>query len=218
MSQKINIAIDGVAGSGKGTSAKLLAEKLGYQYLDTGSMYRVIALYLYEKNIAHEDITEKSFDWCTISFSANNDIHLNDRNREKDIRNDTVGDLASSYARHPLVRDFLSILQKSMVQDKWWIADGRDIGTMIMPEAEIKFFLTASSLVRAQRRQLDYKQLWISKTVESIQKELEERDAQDVWRELSPLVHLKEAHLIDTSDYTLEQQVERMYEIVQGIL
>lgn len=209
------IAIDGPSASGKGTVAQLVAEKLGYHYLDSGALYRIVALAAFEQKIdwqAEQDVA-KLVPQLSIKFE-HGDIYLNDENVSEKIRTEQMGQGASKVASHPLVRLALIDLQHSFRKTPGLVADGRDMGTVIFPDAKTKIFLTASAEVRADRR---YKQL-INKGLEAdyqaILKDLQDRDARDSQRAVAPLQQAPDASLLETSQLNIEQAVNKALEAI----
>ena len=218
--EKINVAIDGPAGSGKGTTAKGLAKKLNYKYLDTGAMYRSLALFLKRQGITKkEDFKEALLEGINISFDENNNVYLNGENVEEQIRSSEIGALSSDFASLPPVRRSLATKQKEIVKEKGYVAEGRDIGSVVIPDAEVKIYLDASLEVRAKRRYEDLVQRNKGKepediSFEELEKQLEERDKQDKGRADSPLLKVEDAIEVDTSECSIEEQIEKVYEIV----
>lgn len=213
-----NIAIDGPAGAGKSTIAKLLAKKLGYVYVDTGAMYRAIALYLLREKVRPGD-TEAISRTCmeaevTLLYQDGEQmVLLNGENVNGLIRTEEVGNMASNASAVPAVRARLLQLQRDLAASENVIMDGRDIGTCVLPDADVKLFLTASSAVRARRR---YEELLAKGTpgsFEQIEKDIIERDARDRNREISPLRQAEDACLVDTSDMDIPQVVDTILEI-----
>lgn len=209
------IAIDGPSASGKGTVAQLVAEKLGYHYLDSGALYRIVALAAFEQKIdwqAEQDVA-KLVAQLRIKFE-HGEIYLNDENVSEKIRTEQMGQGASKVAAHPLVRLALVELQHSFRKAPGLVADGRDMATVIFPDAKTKIFLTASAEVRADRR---YKQL-INKGLEAdypaILKDLQDRDARDSQRAVAPLQQAPDASLLETSQLNIDQAVNKALEAV----
>jgi len=204
------IAIDGPSASGKGTIAQIVAEKLGYHYLDSGALYRIVALAAFEQRIDWQDEQDvaKLVPQLSIKFE-NGEIYLNDVNVSEKIRTEQMGQGASKVAAHPLVRLALVDLQHSFRKAPGLVADGRDMATVIFPDAKTKIFLTASAEVRAERR---YKQL-INKGLEAdyqaILKDLQDRDARDSQRSVAPLQQAPDASLLETSHLNIEQAVNQ---------
>ena len=204
------VAIDGPSASGKGTIAQIVAEKLGYHYLDSGALYRIVALAAFEQRIDWQDEQDvaKLVPQLSIKFE-NGEIYLNDVNVSEKIRTEQMGQGASKVAAHPLVRLALVDLQHSFRKAPGLVADGRDMATVIFPDAKTKIFLTASAEVRAERR---YKQL-INKGLEAdyqaILKDLQDRDARDSQRSVAPLQQAPDASLLETSHLNIEQAVNQ---------
>lgn len=217
--KKMNIAIDGPAGAGKSTIAKALAKKLNMIYVDTGAMYRAIGLHCTRKNIAGDDAkaVEAECEDIAVSIVYENGeqvVCLNGENVNTLIRTPQAGAMASAVSVHKKVREKMVELQKKLAADTSVVMDGRDIGTVVLPNAEVKIYLTASSAVRAKRR---YDEL-IAKGQEcdlaTLQREIEERDYRDMNREISPLKKAEDAIELDTSDLSIEDVVEKMMQIV----
>lgn len=219
MSKKINIAIDGPSGSGKGVTSRLLSEKLNYTYVDSGSMYRAVAYELNKNNISIDKVDESSFENIKLSFNEKNHICINGVDVENEIRTPQGGKLASDYAVIPVLRNFVDKAQKEIAKEKGCIIDGRDAGTTVIPNAELKIYLDASVEVRAKRRLKDFQGKGIGGvTFEDVKKQIEERDHQDMNREVSPLTKAKDAIEIDTSNLTILEQVEKIYELAINII
>ncbi|NCX68465.1 MAG: (d)CMP kinase [Betaproteobacteria bacterium] len=203
------ITIDGPAGSGKGTIAKQLSEVLKLNYLDSGAIYRILGLHLIENNIPidNEDLIKKSIEKANIQFSGHK-IFLNDRDVTDEIRTESIAKIASLIAANKTVRESILDLQRSFLKKPGLVAEGRDMGTVVFPEAKNKFFLTASVQERADRR---YKQL-ISKgfdvSIPDLVVEIQERDFRDINRTISPLVPAANAVIIDTTKLSPSQVVE----------
>ncbi|MFC7297384.1 (d)CMP kinase [Herminiimonas aquatilis] len=205
------ITIDGPTASGKGTVAQLVATKLGFHYLDSGALYRLTALSALYQGIALDDeqALAKSVETLKCGFK-NGDIFLDRENVSMSIRAEEVGNAASKIATLPAVRKALVDLQVRFRETPGLIADGRDMGTVIFPDAELKVFLTATAEARAERR---YKQLidkGFSANMQDLLKDLNERDARDVNRTIAPLKPAEGAYLLDTSDLTVNQAVEKV--------
>ena len=203
------ITIDGPAGSGKGTIAKQLSEVLKLNYLDSGAIYRILGLHLIENNIPidNEDLIKKSIEKANIQFSRHK-ISLNNRDVTDEIRTESIAKIASLIAANKTVREGILDLQRSFLKKPGLVAEGRDMGTVVFPEAKNKFFLTASVQERADRR---YKQL-ISKgfdvSIADLVVEIQERDFRDINRSISPLVPAANAVIIDTTKLSPSQVVE----------
>ncbi|MBR5687327.1 MAG: (d)CMP kinase [Prevotella sp.] len=220
--KKITIAIDGHSSCGKSTMAKDLARRIGYIYVDTGAMYRAVTLYALRNDLfANEgevklDELQQQMDNIRISFALNEetgkpDTYLNDECVEGEIRGMEVSSVVSVIAAIPFVREALVAQQQQMGKDKGVVMDGRDIGTVVFPDAELKVFVTATAEVRAERR---YKEL-LGKGEEAdydeILKNVQERDYIDSHREVAPLRPADDAILLDNSELTIPEQNEWLY-------
>lgn len=208
------IAIDGPSASGKGTVAQLVAQKLGYHYLDSGALYRIVALAGKKLGIAWSDETAlaKMAGNLEIRFE-NSEIYLDGEIITGDVRTEEMSRGASEVAVHPEVRRALTNLQRSFRKAPGLVADGRDMGSVIFPDAATKIFLTASAEIRAQRR---YKQLMEkgnNANLDDILKDLKMRDARDRERKVAPLQQCEDAELLDTDYLTIEQAVQKALEI-----
>lgn len=205
-----SIAIDGPAGAGKSTIAKLIAKKKGFIYVDTGAMYRAMALYFLEEGILADEqdkISEaaKRVD-VTISYENGEQVvWLNGRNVNGLIRTEQVGKMASASSVNRAVREKLVELQQALAKKESVVMDGRDIGTCVLPDADVKVYLTANSRVRAIRRYEELKAKGEECDLDVIEKDIIDRDYQDMHRELSPLKQADDAVLLDSSDMTIEQ-------------
>ncbi len=216
-----NIAIDGPAGAGKSTIAKKIAKKKGYIYVDTGAMYRAMALYLLREKIqpSETDKIEKKCDDADITIGYENGeqvVYLNGENVNGLIRTEEVGNMASASSPNPKVRKKLVELQQKLAADRNVVMDGRDIGTCVLPHAQVKVYLTADSRVRAERR---YKELLEKGTecdLDKIEKDIIERDHQDMTRKISPLQQAKDAVLIDSSDMTIDEVADKIIGLCGG--
>jgi cytidylate kinase len=224
LNKKITIAIDGFSSTGKSTLAKQLANRLGYVYVDTGAMYRAIALfamqngYIDSENFDKESLI-KSLPSIRLHFRYNPELgfaemYLNNSNVEKEIRTIEVSSFVSKVAEIAEVRAKLVEQQKEMGQEKGIVMDGRDIGTVVFPDAELKIFMTASAATRAKRRYDELMQKGDSVTFEEVFQNVEERDYIDTHRENSPLVAAEDAIEIDNSHLTREEQ----FEVVLGLV
>ena len=219
MSSTYNIAIDGPAGAGKSTIAKLVAAKLGFIYVDTGAMYRAMALYFLENGIQPEDEEKVSAACGQIDISLRyqegvQQVILNGRDVSGKIRTEAVGNAASVVSAYRAVRQALLALQQNLAKTSNVIMDGRDIGTVVLPKAQYKFFLTASLEERARRRMQEMADKGQSVDLEVLKAEMAARDKKDSERELAPLMQAEDAMLIDTSHLTFEQVVDKLFEII----
>ena len=216
-----NIAIDGPAGAGKSTIARRVAKELSFIYVDTGAMYRAMALYLLRKEVNKDD-TVQIGNICQdaeISIEYQNGeqiVLLNDENVNSYLRTEEVGNMASVSSAVPRVREKLLSLQRKLARDMSVVMDGRDIGTTILPDADVKIYLTASSLTRAKRRYLELQEKGTVCNLDEIQKDIEERDQRDMNREISPLRQAEDAVLVDSSDLTIQQVVDRILQIFRS--
>lgn len=199
---KINITIDGPAAAGKSTIAKIVANHLNYKYLDTGAMYRAVTLY--SLNLS-ESLTESNITDAKINFSESGDVFLNDTNVTKDIRNSEVTNKVSSIASIDFVRDYLVDMQREIAADKGIVMDGRDIGTVVIPDAELKIYLTASPEIRAKRRLIEEEARGNNITLDNLIKEIIARDESDMNREHSPLKKADSAIEINTDNMTIDK-------------
>ena len=227
--KKITIAIDGHSSCGKSTMAKELARKLGYIYVDTGAMYRTVTLYAMRNNLFDSqgevltDELQKQMGNIKISFCINKetgrpDACLNDECVENIIRSIEVSNHVSKIAAIPFVREAMVDQQRRMGAEKGIVMDGRDIGTTVFPDAELKIFVTASAKVRAQRRYDELQQKGMPADFDEILKNVEERDYIDSHREVSPLRKAEDAILLDYSDMTIPQQNEWLMQQVEKAL
>ena len=213
-----DIAIDGPAGAGKSTIAKRVAKCLSAIYVDTGAMYRAMALYLMRQGIG-KDQTERIREACQgaeISISYVNGeqiVLLGDENVNSLLRTEEVSEMASVSSAIPEVRARLLDLQRELARKNDVVMDGRDIGTVILPDAQVKIFLTARADVRAQRRYLEMKEKGTACEYEEILKDIIERDERDMNRSTSPLKQAEDACLVDSSDLTIEEVTEEILEI-----
>ena len=208
-----NIAIDGPAGAGKSTIAKKIAKNMQFIYVDTGAMYRAMALYFIRNGIPAED-EEKISRECkdveiTIRYvDGEQVVFLNGEDVNGLIRTEEVGNMASASSINPDVRKKLVELQQLLARESDVVMDGRDIGTCVLPDADVKVYLTASSTVRAKRRYDELTAKGIHCDFAQIEKDIIERDERDMNREISPLRQAKDATLVDSSDMTIEEVVE----------
>ena len=202
----IIIAIDGPSGTGKSTTAKIVAKDLGITYLDTGAMYRAITFAALEKGVAPTDKAgiDQLLQSTKIRFDDNNQIVINGINREKEIRGKQVSEAVSPYSAIPEVRSVLTQWQREIAGERSCILDGRDIGTVVFPNADFKFFLVTDLKVRAERRYQECLQKGIAMTLEEIEKNLAERDRIDSSRATAPLKKADDAIEIDTTQLSIE--------------
>ena len=211
------IAFDGPAGSGKSTIAKIISEKLGITYLDTGAMYRAVTLYFLENNVDFSNIdeVEKNLDKIHIDF-LNNILFLNNIDVSKQIREKNINDNVSDVSALAIVREKMVDLQRKMSNNKSVILDGRDIGTVVFPNANYKFFLVASVDIRAQRRYKEELEKGNkSANIDDIKKSIENRDYIDSTRTVTPLKKADDAIQIDTSYMNIEEVVESIISYIK---
>ncbi|HJC38741.1 MAG TPA: (d)CMP kinase [Candidatus Mediterraneibacter faecigallinarum] len=210
-----NVAIDGPAGAGKSTIAKLVAKEKGYIYVDTGAMYRGLAIHFLNRGIDPEDrdaVAEACRDAeVTIGYEDGvQQIYLNGENVTSMLRTEETGNMASKTSAIPEVREKLLELQRSLAREKDVIMDGRDIGTNILPDADVKIYLTASVETRARRRYDELREKGEDCSLEEISRDIKERDERDMTREIAPLKKADDAVLVDSSDMTIQQVVDEI--------
>ncbi|MDW2799249.1 (d)CMP kinase [Clostridium boliviensis] len=215
MTNVYNIAIDGPAGAGKSTIARAVAEKLNFVYVDTGAMYRAMALHFLRNGISASDEADISLAAgnANVTLSYENGVQqviLNGENVSGLIRSEEVGTMASAVSVHLMVREKLVELQKELASRENVIMDGRDIGTCVLPDADLKIYLTASSQVRAKRRYSELKEKGQECSLEEIEQDIIRRDYQDMNREHSPLKQAEDAVLLDSSDMTAKEVIDRI--------
>lgn len=223
--KKIIVAIDGYSSCGKSTIAKELARYAGYTYVDTGAMYRAVALYLQPLLLKISDttqwLTEKAetfLDDIHISFvrtATGQHVCLNGEDVENRIRTLEIGNLASQVSTISAVRQYLVAQQQQMGNEKGIVMDGRDIGTVVFPAAELKLFLTASPEVRAKRRYLELQEKGENPMFEEVLRDVQERDYRDTHRMVSPLRQAQDAVVIDNSDMTKEEQMRKIISVFE---
>ncbi|EPY6469702.1 (d)CMP kinase [Clostridium sporogenes] len=212
----ISIAIDGPAGAGKSTIAKIIGKKLNLIYINTGSMYRAVTLMALENNIESSDIESLKtlINSMDISFNGNN-IIVNGKDLEEAIRMPIINNNVSKYAAVEEVRELLVSMQQNISKKYNVIMDGRDIGTVVLKDAPYKFFITASAEVRAKRRLKELKEKHINIDFENVLKEIKQRDYIDSNRKINPLKQSEDAILIDTSNFTIEEVADKICTIIK---
>lgn len=215
-----NIAIDGPSGAGKSTIAKDLSKKLNFIYVDTGAMYRAIALYFYENDIDISLENVVSFHLSNIDIDIKYEdgkqiVLLNGKDVSESIRTEKIGGMASSISVFSEVRSKLLNLQRNLAMKNKVVMDGRDIASHVLPNADLKIYLTASVDTRADRRYKELKEKGLDVNLEEIKKEIEIRDYRDTNREIAPLRQVKEAILIDSSNLSIEEVVEKIISFVK---
>lgn len=217
-----NIAIDGPAGAGKSTIAKRVSKDLGFTYVDTGAMYRAIAVYMLENGIdIHDDaaVSEACTDISvTLGYKdGEQQMFLNGRNVTELLRTEEVSRTSSVTSANPGVRAALLGLQREMAAKEDVLMDGRDIGTNVLPKAQLKIYLTASVKTRAERRFLELQKKGESCSFAEIERDIEERDARDMSRETAPLKQAEDAILVDSSDMTIDEVVEEIKKLYREV-
>lgn len=216
----INIAIDGPAGAGKSTIARKVAEQLSYIYVDTGAMYRAMALYLHRKGIDAEDeeMIAKVCGDAQISIEFQNGeqaVILEGENVNPYLRTQEVSEMASRSSAVKEVREHLVELQRKLAREKNVVMDGRDIGTVVLPAAQVKIYLTASVGVRAKRRFMELKEKGETVSFEEIAEEISQRDHRDMTRKVSPLRKAEDAVLVDSSDMSIDEVTACILQIIE---
>ena len=216
----MQIALDGPSGAGKSSVAKLLAARLGFVYVDTGALYRTVGYYVRSQGVTRED--KEGIVRCLpdihIEVKYENGaqhVYLNGEDLGDKIREPEISMYASAVSAVPEVRSFLLDTQRDIAEKNSVIMDGRDIGTVILPNAEVKIFMTASIAARAKRRTLELEAKGMPARYEDVLREMEERDTNDREREVAPAVAAADAVLLDNSDLTIEQTVQAIFDIVQ---
>ena len=213
-----NVAIDGPAGAGKSTIAKRIARRLGYIYVDTGAMYRAMAYYLIQNQVdaADQEAIAAACPHADISICYQDGeqvVLLNGENVNAYLRTEAVGNMASVSSAVPEVRKKLVELQQKLARETNVVMDGRDIGTVVLPDADVKVYLTASVETRAKRRFLELQEKGEPTDLAKIAADIEDRDYRDMHRDISPLRQAEDATLVDSSDMTIDQVVERILEL-----
>ncbi len=213
----INIAIDGPSASGKSTIAKELCKELNYKHLDTGAMYRCVALKVKrtDTDYDNEEELQNLLESINIDFTPDGAVLLDGEDVSGEIRTDEISMLASTVSAKKTVRKHLVKIQQQIAKDKGYVMDGRDIGTVVLPDAEVKIFLVASVETRAQRRFLENKQRGIECNLRELKQEIVERDYQDTHRKHSPLRKAKDAIEIDTSNMNIDEVLDAVLNIVR---
>ena len=213
---RINIAIDGPSAAGKSTIAKILAKELGYVHLDTGAMYRCVGYYALQNHVDLQDemALAAMMDTMKISFNAVGNVFINDTDVSSEIRQNEVSMVTSKVSAHPEVRKRLVKQQQEIAKDKGYIMDGRDIGTVVLPDAELKVYMVASVEARAKRRYKEYIDKHVEADYDVIYKDIEQRDYQDMNRKTSPLRQAEDAIKLDTSDLTIEEVVTAIHNLM----
>ena len=221
MAKHYSIAIDGPAGAGKSTIARRLAKEMGYYYVDTGAIYRTVAYFMDLLGVSPKDVdgVERYIDELTINIEYNEEgkqhMLMNGMDVTDDIRTQDISQKASLVSAHKVVRDVLLDMQRQVAREHNVIMDGRDIGTVVLPKADVKIFLTASVEIRAKRRYDELIAKGQKTTLAQVIKDVEQRDYQDTHREIAPLKQAKDAVLLDTSDLDIDGVVAAIQNIAQ---
>ena len=208
------VAIDGPAGAGKSTVARMVADRLNYAYINTGSLYRALAYTAMTSGVAFKDITPEFLEKQKLEFRGV-DLYCNGKKLESELRRPECAVGASIISALPFVRDYLLPVQRNAALDQWIVMEGRDIGTVIFPDAEKKFFVTASSEERARRRWNEMKDKPDAPSYEEVLRDLRARDEQDMNREVDPLRPTEDAVIVDSTGMNFEQVVEYILGIVE---
>lgn len=217
----ISIAIDGPAGAGKSTMARAVAKDLGYVYVDTGAIYRTVGYYIQMCGIGPRDVdgVTRLIDEVNVELQYPEDglqhMILNGRDVTDEIRSPEMSEYASKLSTLAVVRDFLLDVQRDLARKHNVVMDGRDIGTVVLPKADVKIYLTASAEVRARRRLAEFRAKGQKSDFETVLRDIRQRDERDMNREIAPLKCAKDAVRLDTSELTIEQSVAAMKEIIE---
>ena len=221
MEKKISVAIDGPAGAGKSTIARRLASELGYRYVDTGAIYRTVAYFMDLWGVSPKDVdgVNRYIDELTIGIEYDEDglqhMIMNGMDVTQDIRTQDISQKASLISAHAVVREVLLDMQRDMAKNYDVVMDGRDIGTVVLPKATVKIFLTASPEVRAERRCKELQEKGQKAQYAQILKEIQQRDYQDTHREIAPLKMCRDSVKVDTSNLNLEESVAAIRKIIE---
>lgn len=220
MSKKISIAIDGPAGAGKSTIARRLAAELGYRYVDTGAIYRTVAYFMDLWGVSPKDVdgVNRYIDELTIGIAYDDQgvqhMIMNGMDVTEDIRTQEISQKASLISAHAVVREVLLDMQREIAEKQDVVMDGRDIGSVVLPKATVKIFLTASPEVRARRRCNELLAKGQKANYEKVLKEIQQRDYQDTHREIAPLKMTRDSVKLDTSDMTVDEVIDAMKKII----
>lgn len=219
----ISVAVDGPAGSGKSTITKMVADKLGYNYIDTGALYRALTLNFLNNNLRDLDEGKVKELLAKLNFRVEfvdrkQFVYINNEDVSEKIRTAEVSKFTSLFATSPSVREFLIDTQRDLAKSNNIIMDGRDIGSVVLPKADVKIFLTASVEERARRRVLDFeRQGQTNIDFEKVKEDIKARDWQDENRDIAPLVRVKDAVLVDTTELSIDEVVEKMTQLIKQV-
>ena len=219
----VSVAVDGPAGSGKSTITKMVAKSLGFNYVDTGAMYRALTFNFLSNNLSELDEERIKELLSTVQFRVEyidgvQYVYVNNEEVSDKIRTAEVSQYTSLFAKSPAVREFLIDTQRNLTGSNNIIMDGRDIASVVLPNADVKIFLTASVEERARRRVLDFERQGIENVdFEKVKEDIKARDWQDENRDIAPLVHVESATLIDTTSLTIDEVVAKMTELVKSV-
>ncbi len=219
----VSVAVDGPAGSGKSTITKMVAKSLGFNYVDTGAMYRALTFNFLSNNLSELDEERIKELLSTVQFRVEyidgvQYVYVNNEEVSDKIRTTEVSQYTSLFAKSPAVREFLIDTQRNLAGSNNIIMDGRDIASVVLPNADVKIFLTASVEERARRRVLDFERQGIEKVdFEKVKEDIKARDWQDENRDIAPLVQVESATLIDTTSLTIDEVVAKMTELVKSV-
>ena len=212
--QLINIAIDGPAGSGKGTVSRLVAKELSLKYLDSGALYRGIAYYLNSNNL---DLKNVELNSLSLQFDfIDEDLYLEEENIEKEIRTNQISELASYYSSFPKIREYVNSIIKQKIKLGGFVLEGRDIGSVVMPDAEVKIYLDANPEIRARRRLKDYQDKGQDLSYDKVLEDINKRDKRDSTRKDSPLTIAKDAKVIDSTNMSIDEVKNKIIEIARN--
>lgn len=210
---KINIAIDGPAAAGKSTISKKVAEHLNYVYIDTGAMYRAVTLYTLRNGMdVLEDLSQLS---VRLTPLPNQRVYMNDEDVTEEIRTMEVNQNVSRVSSYQVVREYLVSMQRAIAKDKGVVMDGRDIGTTVLPDSELKIYMNASPEVRAERRFIEEQQKGVEIDIRTLTEQIKNRDEQDKTRDLSPLRKADDALFLDTSYMSIEEVTQKIIELAE---
>ena len=222
MKNFVSVAIDGPAGAGKSTMARAVAKELGFVYVDTGAIYRSVGYYITICGIGPKDVdgVTRLLDDINIEIKYNEDgkqcMILNGRDISDEIRTAEMGECASKLSTLKVVRDYLLDVQRELAATQNVVMDGRDIGTVVLPNAQVKIYMTASAEVRAERRLKEFREKGDTKsTFNSVLQEIKQRDDRDMNREIAPLKQAKDAVLLDTSDLSIDESIQALKRIIE---